>query len=675
MPPSRTPLKLVPLGDPVAFRDRLSLVDDKTTLRELLEATPALSTTPVEDGAVDLPIRRFQIQILAGVPASQEVFIPHGLTVRAATAAPTPTAPPPPATTPTPTAPAPLLDGHPKTLSPREAVALAYGPEIAVVGSYLRAGLSVLVVCDKLVVPYLWDAIPKAARANMNRKLLEMPDDGGEGRSLRQRQLAQLKTLIAALPDGEVLVVPHLDLLAGGTDGNLATEARELVELLYHVRDGTHRGPEPLLLAFCDPSLTLPEVLAARFSVRYQLTGVPQRVVDKDKSVRSLGQALVTADEANNFSGYNPDDLYKNVAGMSPVRLRQAIAYAVNEAKPKADDPQPVMATVKDLYKSIRAFKKQTSANFEVPNVRFDQIGGYARVKAELLQALKLMVGGYSLPDGLPPDFQRELIPRGFLFYGPPGTGKTLFAKAVANFLNATIQVVSGPEVTDMYVGESERKLREIFAEARRNAPAVVVFDEFDSIATKRSGRDDGGSRAGNAIVAQILTEMDGFRPDVPMLVIGTTNRLDIIDEALLRPSRFRPIPIDLPDLDARRAIARIHADHFRVPVPPGLVDIVAHATEAMNGDEIRAVFRDACVGQYCQDPPVPADAYRLGFLVGQLREARQRREMEASANRRPTAAPRPRPAAPAVPGPTAPAPAESWVSLSPPAAPEATAP
>ena len=80
------------------------------------------------------------------------------------------------------------------------------------------------------------------------------------------------------------------------------------------------------------------------------------------------------------------------------------------------------------------------------------------------------------------------LSPRGFLLYGPPGTGKTLFAKAIANQLNATIRVVSGPEVTDMYVGESERKLRELFAEARRNAPAVLVFDEFDSIAARRTG-------------------------------------------------------------------------------------------------------------------------------------------------------------------------------------------
>jgi hypothetical protein len=138
------------------------------------------------------------------------------------------------------------------------------------------------------------------------------------------------------------------------------------------------------------------------------------------------------------------------------------------------------------------------------------------------------MTGGGRLPDD--PGFQRlraELIPRGFLFHGPPGTGKTLFAKAVANRLNATIRVVSGPEVTDMYVGESERKVRAIFAEARRNAPSVVVFDEIDS---------------------------------------------------------------------------------------------VADATEGLNGDELRSLFRDACVGHWFEDPPQPIDPWQLGYLIGCLR-------------------------------------------------------
>ena len=189
---------------------------------------------------------------------------------------------------------------------------------------------------------------------------------------------------------------------------------------------------------------------------------------------------------------------------------------------------------------------------------------------------------------------------------------------------------MSGPEVTDKYVGESERKMRELFAEARRNAPSVVVFDEFDSIAAKRTGRDDGGSRAGNAVVAQLLTELDGFRPEIPVLIIGTTNRLDLIDEALLRPSRFRPIQIGPPELDARREIAKYHAKHFGVAVSAELLDKIAEATDQFSGDDIRSLFRDARAGELT-GKKVPASPYRLGELVGQLRRARQLRDLQRS--------------------------------------------
>jgi transitional endoplasmic reticulum ATPase len=499
------------------------------------------------------------------------------------------------------------------------AVRLAYAREIDVVASFLRAELSVLVLCDKLVVEHLWKEMVR--RAGKEARLLEVPeeDEGGLlSRSLRQQQLATLRTLIKDLKLGDVLVIPHLDLLAGGTESNPSTEARELVELVYAASDR-------LLLAFADRTLPLPEVLAARFASRVLISGVSRTVVYPDGTEQSLGEALVAPEEARQFNGFESEGLYKNVAGMNPVRLRHAIRYAV-----KAHAESGVVP-VDRLYRAIRDFKAQTSTNFEVPNVTFNDIGGYDDVKAEMGKALAIMRGSYRLPN---PKLRHELIPRGFIFYGPPGTGKTLFAKAIANELNATIQVVSGPEITDMYVGESERKVREIFAEARRNAPAVLVFDEFDSIATQRSGRGDGGTRAGNAVVAQILTEMDGFRPDVAMLVIGTTNRLDIIDEALLRPSRFQAIQIGLPDRIARAAIARVHARHFGIPLSADLLDVVAGATEGFNGDEIRSLFRDACVGQFCQDPPIQPDARRLGTLVGRIRQALDQRRASAATRR-----------------------------------------
>ncbi|MCP4697645.1 MAG: ATP-binding protein [Gammaproteobacteria bacterium] len=625
-------IQLVPLGTLEQFQEVSLFIDkDNTTLRQLLQQVPALSTKPIPAELMDKPLRTM---IIAPVEASAEVplYRPPGLIFDSARQQSPQTELAPAETSAQVSGEtdaaqstdsekdAPQARGK---LSEKEATQAAYAREIEDIASFLRTdkGLSALVYCDKLIVPHMWpDIVRKAKR---QARLLEIPeeDTGGGGlmeRSLRQRQLALLKKEIDALKEGQVLVIPHLDLIAGGSENSLSNEAREITEIVYKYTDR-------LILAFADRSMSIPEVLSARFSVRRLITGVSRTVTDSDGTEKLLGEVFVTQEEAEKFIGFDAANLYKNVAGMNPVHILHAIAYAVKEMA--ASGPVPVDR----LYQAIRAFKVQKSANFEVPDVGFEHIGGYEDVKAIMMKALNLMTGGYQLPDE---QLRNELIPRGFIFYGPPGTGKTLFAKAIANKLNATVQVVSGPEVTDMYVGESERKVREIFAEARRNAPSVLVFDEFDAIASKRTGRDDGGSRAGNAVVAQILTEMDGFRPDVPMLVIGTTNQLGLIDEALLRPSRFQAIRINLPDAAARRAIAKVHAGYFKLQqyVSDELLDVLAHATQGFNGDEIRSLFRDACVGLYCETPPRSIDAYSLGELTGNIRRNIEKRIFETSA-------------------------------------------
>jgi transitional endoplasmic reticulum ATPase len=640
---SRIPrIELMPLVPRQEFEDLLYRgADDSLILRELLNRAPALSTKPIDADLMNFSVNDLSVTV-ANQSTTVPLYIPPGMTVRvgpngslegsasveppSAETGPSPAAPLPESSKPAPRV--GIKADQPMPVQEGIAVRLAYAREIDVVASFLRVGLSVLVICDKLVVEHLWEEIVR--RANKDKRLLDVdakPDSGMMPRGLRQRQLEALRDAIKDMKRNEVLVIPHLDLLAGGAESNPSTEARELVELVYAASDR-------LMLAFADRTLPLPEVLAARFAARALISGVSRTVVYPDGTEQSLGQALVAPEEAERFDDFDPEGLYKNVAGMNPVRLRHAICYAVKEQTDKAKVP------VDRLYRAIREFKAKTSTNFEVPNVTFDDIGGYADVKAEMMRALRIMTETFGNLDA---KLQHELIPRGFIFYGPPGTGKTLFAKAIANQLNATIQVVSGPEITDMYVGESERKVREIFAEARRNAPAVLVFDEFDSIATKRSGRDDGGSRAGNAVVAQILTEMDGFRPDVTMLVIGTTNRLDIIDDALLRPSRFQAIEIGMPDATARRAIARVHAGHFGIPVPAELLQAIALATANFNGDEIRSLFRDACLGAKCEHPPIPPDARRLGMLVGRIRLAVDKRRASAASRRVESGPPPPR--------------------------------
>ncbi len=620
-------LTLVPL-DRTAFHDRYVLAgtdEPDLTLGELLADLPAFSLTPLDSAYLDVPVGRLVLELVEFNP-STPLYPPPGIDLTALAAARSPQ------DNGSATGIGPAADtgaaelGHPETLSEREAVLIAHDMEINRAVAYLESGLSVLIRCEKLLVEHLAHEI--AGRSGRPARMLRL--GGGSaasgmasglgdatplGGGRRAELLAALQVAVTDAKPGDVIVVPHLDLLAGGTDATLTSEARELTDVLYE-------RSACVLLAFTDPSLAIPEVLANRFAVRLSIEILPREVTTRSGERVPVGRALVTRAEAELFDGFDATDLYKYVAGMNAVRFRNALRFAYHQHRPAIGATR--RPTFADLRHELRVFKARTSSSFEVPNVPFSAIGGYGDVKAELERALTIVGGAVDLPEHL----RHDLVPRGFIFHGPPGTGKTLFAKVVAARLAATILVVSGPEVTDMYVGESERKVRELFAEARRNAPAVVVFDEFDSIAARRSGRDDGGSRAGNAIVAQLLTELDGFRPEVPVLIIGTTNRIDLIDDALLRPSRFRPIRIDLPEEDARREIVRVHADHFGIAVSPALVDGIARATVGLNGDEIRSVFRDGRADELVGSPRRRADARRLGELVGALRAARQQREL-----------------------------------------------
>merc|ERR1711974_425340 len=184
----------------------------------------------------------------------------------------------------------------------------------------------------------------------------------------------------------------------------------------------------------------------------------------------------------------------------------------------------------------------------EVPTVTWADVGGLENVKRELQELVQYPVEHPEkfLKFGMMPS-------RGVLFYGPPGCGKTLLAKAIANECQANFISIKGPELLTMWFGESEANVREIFDKARGAAPCVLFFDELDSIAKARgsSGGDAGG--AGDRVINQILTEMDGMGKKKNVFIIGATNRPDIIDPAILRPGRLdQLIYIPLPDTPSR---------------------------------------------------------------------------------------------------------------------------
>jgi transitional endoplasmic reticulum ATPase len=201
------------------------------------------------------------------------------------------------------------------------------------------------------------------------------------------------------------------------------------------------------------------------------------------------------------------------------------------------------------------------------------------------------------LPLKYPELFERMGIdpPRGVLLYGPPGTGKTLIAKAVAQETDAYLIFISGPEIVGKYYGESEAKLREIFAEAQKNAPAIVCIDELDAIAPKRE--DVGGDKqVERRIVAQLLSIMDGLKDRGQVIVIATTNIPNSLDPALRRPGRFdREIMIPIPDRDGRREIIEIHTRGM--PLAPDVdLDELANITHGYVGADLAALSRESAM-------------------------------------------------------------------------------
>ena len=294
------------------------------------------------------------------------------------------------------------------------------------------------------------------------------------------------------------------------------------------------------------------------------------------------------AEKTHGFVGADLAALAREAAMVVLRRLITEGKVNPEEEKIPPEVLQELKVTKNDFYEALKMIEPSALREvlIEVPNVRWDDIGGLGNVKQELKEAVEW-------PLKYPKAFQRLGItpPKGILLYGPPGTGKTLLAKAVANESEANFIGIRGPEVLSKWVGESEKRIREIFRKARQAAPTVVFIDEVDSIAPMRGGE---GDRVTDRLINQLLTEMDGIEENSGVVVIAATNRPDILDPALLRPGRFdRLVLVPAPDEKARLEILKVHTR--RVPLASDVsLQELAKKTEGYSGADLAALVREA---------------------------------------------------------------------------------
>ncbi len=274
---------------------------------------------------------------------------------------------------------------------------------------------------------------------------------------------------------------------------------------------------------------------------------------------------------------------------------KEAALHALRKILPEIDfeaESVPVeilnkiIVNMSDFEESLKEIEPSAMREVlvEVPNVKWTDIGGLAEVKEELQEAIEWPL---KYPEIFA--YMNTSPPKGVLLHGPPGTGKTMLAKAVANESEANFISIKGPEVLSKWVGESERAVREVFRKARQAAPTIIFFDELDSITPVR-GTGLGSSQVTERVISQILTELDGLEELKDVVVIGATNRLDIVDPALLRPGRFdKLLEVPVPDLDARKEILRIHLE--KKPLAEDVkIDQLAEKTEKYTGADLAAL-------------------------------------------------------------------------------------
>ncbi len=396
-----------------------------------------------------------------------------------------------------------------------------------------------------------------------------------------------------------IIFIDEIDAIAPKREEVHGEVEKRIVSQLLTLMDGLKGRGEVIVIGATnrpdalDPALRRP----GRFDRELEI-GVP----DKDARLEILqihSRNMPLADDvdlkeiAEKTHGYVGADLEAlcKEAAMSALRrvLPDIMALKEGEEIPK-EILEKLVVTKEDFEHALGRVEPSAMREVlvEVPEVKWDDIGGLENVKQQLKEVVEW-------PLKYPHVFERMGIkpPKGVLLYGPPGTGKTLLAKAVANESGANFISIKGPELLSKWVGESERRLRETFKRAKQVAPCIIFFDEIDAITSTRGIKS---TETMNTLVSQLLTEMSGIEDIEGVVVLAATNRPDLIDMSLLRPGRFdRQIYVPTPDEKARLEILKVHTRNMPLAKDVKLEEI-AKKTEGYSGADLEALCREAAM-------------------------------------------------------------------------------
>jgi transitional endoplasmic reticulum ATPase len=420
-----------------------------------------------------------------------------------------------------------------------------------------------------------------------------------------------------------IIFIDEIDSIAPKREEVTGEVERRVVSQLLSIMDGLEARGKVIVIAATnrpnaiDPALRRPgrfdreiEIKVPDKRGRLEILQIHTRNMPLDTDVDQDRVAAVT----HGFVGADLEYLCKEAAMKCLRRLLPELN--LEDEKISVETLNKLVITMNDFDFALKDAlpSAMREVYLEVPDVKWIDIGGLEDIKRELQEAVEWPLRY--------PDLYKELkhtLTKGILLHGPSGTGKTLLAKAVATESEANFISVKGPELISKWVGESERGMREIFRRARQAAPCVVFFDEIDSIALTRggmggtdSGGGYGGSGSSDRMLSQLLTEMDGIQELQGVVVIAATNRVDMIDAALLRPGRFdKIIFVPNPDMNTREKILQIHTKGK--PLGQG-IDFrkISEITEGFSGADITGVANTAIsivLHEYLQKYTTPEEA------------------------------------------------------------------